>query len=146
MSLQVAQKFGSFISLMLAHRTPKPFKFRLSGQKKTVLRQQESPNLKGFCFPKYWPLLSKATGAVFAAAKKRYALTDKPARELADGITGTEQNGDVRVAYEKALWKSKSDLMGAIVPTRLSMTGMVGSGYITCLACPMGKYNQQGIL
>lgn len=146
MSLQVARKFGSFASLMLSHQIARFRLGRFRVQSQSVTADKRLSLNRAFSFIKYWSLINKAVGAVFAATKKRYALTDKPARELADGITGTEQNGDVRVAYEKALWKSKSDLMGAIVPTRLSMTGMVGSGYITCLACPMGKYNQQGIL
>ena len=79
-----------------------------------------------------------STAILLPVKEKRDALTDKPARELADGISGTEQNGDVRLAHARALWKSKSDLKGAVASLKQSKHDMAESGYITCLACPMG--------
>lgn len=63
------------------------------------------------------------------------ALTDKPARELASGITGTERNGDLASSPTYgALWKLKLDLIGAVV-----LINMAEVGGITRLACPMEK-------
>ena len=48
----------------------------------------------------------KTMHPVTVAIDKSDALTDKPARELARGITGTEQNGDVTTSPTiRALWK-----------------------------------------
>jgi hypothetical protein len=53
---------------------------------------------------------------VTVAIERSDALTHKPARELAGGISGTEQNGDVTISPTiRALWKWKPDLMGAVV-------------------------------
>ena len=61
-------------------------------------------------------LIDKTMHHVTVAIEKSDAPTNKPARELADGISGTEQNGDVATSPTKrALWKLKSDLMGAAV-------------------------------
>ena len=54
---------------------------------------QRVENQRVFCFLGCCSLIDKAMSHVPAADKKRDALTDKPARELARGITGTEQNG-----------------------------------------------------
>ena len=56
-------------------------------------RAKTTEHLAGFFF---WQLLfgkDKAAHHVPVANKRRDALTDKPARELAGGITGTEQHG-----------------------------------------------------
>ena len=50
-------------------------------------------NQRVFCFLRCCSLVDKAMSHVPAADKKRDALTDKPARELARGITGTGQIG-----------------------------------------------------
>ena len=48
----------------------------------------------------------KTMHPVTVAVEKSDALTDKPARELARGITRTEQNGDVTTSPTiRALWK-----------------------------------------
>ena len=51
-------------------------------------------------------LMTKQCTDVAVAIEESDALTDKPARELARGITRTEQNGDVTTSPTiRALWK-----------------------------------------
>ena len=87
-----------------------------------------------FCVPV--PIADGETmNPVTVAIEKSDALTDKPARELAGGISGTEQNGDVTISPTiRALWKCKPDLMGAVVLHRMAEVGG-----ITHLACHMVK-------
>jgi hypothetical protein len=70
-----------------------------------------------FCVPV--PIADGETmNPVTVAIEKSDALTHKPARELAGGISRTEQNGDVTISPTiRALWKCKPDLMGAVVLT-----------------------------
>lgn len=70
-----------------------------------------------FCVPV--PIADGETmNHVTVAIERSDALTYKPARELAGGISGTEQNGDVTTSPTiRALWKCKPDLMGAVVLT-----------------------------
>ena len=70
-----------------------------------------------FCVPV--PIADGETmNHVTVAIERSDALTHKPARELAGGISGTEQNGDVTTSPTiRALWKCKPDLMGAVVLT-----------------------------
>ena len=71
---------------------------------------------KGFLLSEFRLLIDKTMHHVTVAVEKSDAPTNKPARELADGISGTEQNGDVATSPTKrALWKLKSDLIGAAV-------------------------------
>lgn len=76
-----------------------------------------------FCVPV--PIADGETmNPVTVAIEKSDALTDKPARELARGITGTEQNGDVTTSPTiRALWKSNLALMGAVVERWLKSGG-----------------------
>jgi len=96
----------------------------------TIRAQQKMAFLRS----KFRLLVDETMHHVTVAVEKSDAPTNKPARELADGISGTEQNGDVATSPTKrALWKSKSDLMGAAVKRWPKL------GYITRLACSMGQ-------
>jgi hypothetical protein len=68
--------------------------------------------------------------------EKRCAVLASPARELSGGITRTALYGDDGLAPRNgARWKSKPDLMGAVVLA----DRMAESGNITRWACPMSR-------
>lgn len=87
-----------------------------------------------FCVPV--PIADGETmNPVTVAVERSNALTDKPARELAGGISGTEQNGDVTISPTiRALWKCKPDLMGAVVERWLK-SGISPAWLVLWLKC-----------
>ncbi len=92
-----------------------------------------------FCVPV--PIADGETmNPVTVAVEKSDALTDKPARELAGGISGTEQNGDVTTSPTiRALWKLKPDLMGAAVERWLKL-GISPAWLVLWLKCNLYEF------
>ena len=100
---------------VVQHKTIRTLRlWLLPGNRACCTTQSREP--KGFLLSEFRLLIDKTMHHVTVAVEKSDAPTNKPARELADGISRTEQNGDVATSPTKrALWKLKSDLMGAAV-------------------------------
>ena len=77
---------------------PSPFRLRFSTLQWVLLQSGEPETSRGFRLSSVRARIGKANGAMSGLHPYTDAPTDKPARELASGITGTEQNGDVTIS------------------------------------------------